>query len=115
MIIAWVLLASIGVLLPRYYKNILSERTLLKKKIWFAVHIFLMSSTCLISIVAFLFVLAALNWKWTELPQSEDSTLLKQFKAVDFSHSIFGIVTIGLALIQVYEDYIHLNNIHFLF
>ena len=106
MIIAWVLLASIGVLLPRYYKNILPKRTLFNKKIWFAVHIILMSLTCLVSVVAFLFVLAALGWEWSALPQSEDSTLLKKFKTIDFTHSIIGIVTIGLALIQVCVNFV---------
>ena len=46
----------------------------------------------IISIAAFIIILWNLNWKWIEM---EDKMM--------FAHSIFGIVAIGLSLIQVCE------------
>ena len=42
------------------------------------------------SIVSFIVILADLNWKWVD-----------SASPVSFAHSIFGILTVGLALIQV--------------
>ena len=46
----------------------------------------------IISIVAFIVILADLEWKWVEASQDE---------ALEFTHSIFGIVAICLSIIQV--------------
>lgn len=42
------------------------------------------------SVTAFIVILADLNWKWVSASSK-----------VEFAHSIFGIVTIGLSIIQV--------------
>ena len=49
-----------------------------------------MISVLVLSVIAFLVILGDLNWKWT--PQTS---------AITYTHSIFGIVSIGCALIQV--------------
>ena len=57
---------------------------------WFNVHRPLMIFVPICSSVAFIVILADLEWKWLETTQ-----------LTNFVHSIFGIVTIGLSIIQV--------------
>lgn len=57
---------------------------------WFNIHRPFMILVVLMSITAFIVILADLEWKWVENSGS-----------INFIHSIFGIVTIGLAIIQV--------------
>jgi len=51
-----------------------------------------MFSVPLFSVIAFLLIFADLNWKWIEL---SDGLI------INFVHSIFGIVVIGLSFLQV--------------
>ncbi len=62
---------------------------------WFNIHRPFMILVVLMSITAFIVILADLNWKWVE---SSDT--------IEFIHSIFGIITIGFAIIQVFKDFI---------
>lgn len=62
---------------------------------WFQAHRAIMILSPIFSIAAFLVILADLEWKWIE-----------KTNKVSFAHSIFGIVLIGLSLIQVLEIYL---------
>ena len=59
-------------------------------QLWFAIHRPLMFSVTLISVAAFLIILADLDWNWVELSDP-----------LSFAHSITGIATIFLSIIQV--------------
>ena len=91
MIIAWVLFTSTGVLISRYYKFLIGDQRILKYNIWFALHAPVMILVALISIAALLIILSARRWSWVNADE----------QPLEFAHSIFGIVTIGLSVIQV--------------
>ncbi len=82
--------ASTGILVARYFKFMLPDVKLCKIKFWFLLHRPLMVCVTLISIASFIIILWGVEWKWVDPDES-----------VIFAHSIFGIVTIGLAIIQV--------------
>jgi hypothetical protein len=90
MIIAWMMLASTGIFVARYFKFMLADVTFCKIKFWFLLHRPLMICVTLISIASFIIILWGVEWKWVDPDES-----------VIFAHSIFGTVTIGLAIIQV--------------
>lgn len=90
MIIAWLFCASTGIIIARHFKFLFPTKKICDLKIWFVVHRPLMILVAVISIVAFIVILAYKEWSWLD---TED--------AVAFTHSIFGIVTIGLAVLQV--------------
>ena len=91
MVIAWIFLAPAGILMPRYYRYLFVPRKFFPNvDFWFAVHRPTMVSVAVISLVSFLIILSDLNWTWID----SSFTLI-------FVHSIFGIITIGLAFIQV--------------
>jgi len=90
MAFSWMLFASTGIIIARYFKFMLPEKKLLGTKIWFTIHRPLMVFTCTLSIIALLIILAYLDWKW-----------IKTSEPVNFAHSIFGIVTISLSFFQV--------------
>lgn len=92
MIIAWMLFAPTGILIARYFKFIFQKLTLFNTQIWFLIHFPLMASVVIISIVAFLIILSNANWQWVSL---------KSDPVFIFVHSIFGILAISLAFIQV--------------
>lgn len=60
-------------------------------QVWFNTHRSHMVLTLIFSFVAFMVILSELDWKWV----STD-------RPVSLIHSIFGMITIGLAFIQVY-------------
>ena len=91
MIIAWILFASTGIIVARYFKFLLPDVKLCKVKFWFLLHRPLMVCVPLISIAAFIIILWGVGWAWVPL---QDDTII-------FSHSIFGIVTISFSIIQV--------------
>ncbi len=65
------------------------------KDLWFIFHLPIMVLVALISIAAFLVILAEDGWSWAGLDDP-----------VCFAHSIFGIVTIGIAHFQVNKNLI---------
>lgn len=89
MIIAWILLASTGILFARYYKFIFPETKVSDVAFWFFVHRLVMVMVPVLSLVAFVLIFAQLNWSWVRVG-------LK----IDFLHSIAGAATIGLSIIQ---------------
>jgi hypothetical protein len=111
MVTAWVL-ALTGILFARYYKNSFPNWKLLNIDFWFVVHRPLMILVSLVSVIALILILAQLEWKWLTL----------QSGSVSFSHSVFGILTISFAVIQVFmgilrpdKDSKHrhiFNNVH---
>jgi hypothetical protein len=90
MIIAWMVFASTGIIIARYYKFILPNAKPCDVQFWFFLHRPLMVCVPIISVAAFIIILANLDWTWVET----ENTIM-------FAHSIFGIVAIGLSLIQV--------------
>ncbi|CAF0757395.1 unnamed protein product [Brachionus calyciflorus] len=89
MVLAWSFMSTLGVLFARYYKYIFPGVKLGGVQFWFTIHRSFMAGVCLLTLVAFGFIFAFKNWKWTD-PSSR----------VNFMHSIFGIVTITLCLVQ---------------
>jgi hypothetical protein len=90
MIVAWVLLAPNGILIARNYKFLFGDRKFLGVKFWFTLHPTLMMAVPLISLIGLLIVLSWHHWLWIEADEK-----------IEFSHSIFGIVAISLAFVQV--------------
>ncbi|CAF1108113.1 unnamed protein product, partial [Brachionus calyciflorus] len=90
MVFAWMFCVSTGIILARYYKFILPSIKIQKMMFWFQAHRALMIFAPICSITAFLVILADVGWKWVETTSK-----------VSFVHSIFGIVVIGLSIIQV--------------
>ena len=90
MVIAWILFASTGILVARYYKHLLPSKMYCGVKFWFVLHRPIMISVPVLSLIAFLVILSDLDWQWVETSEQ-----------LNFAHSIFGIVTISLSIIQV--------------
>lgn len=61
-----------------------------KVNFWFNIHRPFMILIVIVELVAFLVILSSLDWSWVETDEK-----------VNFVHSIFGITTIGLSIIQV--------------
>ena len=59
---------------------------------WFFLHRPIMILVTLITLTSFVVILADTNWKWVA---ASDSTSVK------FTHSIFGIITVCLTIVQV--------------
>ena len=89
MVLTWCLLVPIGILFARYFKYLLASNTCCNVPFWFVIHRPLLVISPIIAILAFIIVFSVLNWKWV------DSVL-----TLDFVHSIFGIITIVLAVVQ---------------
>jgi hypothetical protein len=89
MVIAWMFMASVGILMARYMKFIPYE--FFELKFWFVIHRPMMISVVVFSIVGFILILAQVGWKWIDPAEK-----------LNFAHSITGIVTIFLANIQIY-------------
>ncbi|PAA61009.1 hypothetical protein BOX15_Mlig031703g1 [Macrostomum lignano] len=58
MVLAWVLCASVGMLLARYYKTQWPSRLLGKELAWFQVHRALMASCCILTLISFIVIFA---------------------------------------------------------
>jgi uncharacterized protein involved in cysteine biosynthesis len=110
MIIAWVLFASTGIVLARFYKESFSRVRPCGFEFWFAIHRPVMLVALTMTIVAFIVILAGLilyffvifsivlnlillqemDWKWVHSSER-----------LEFVHSIAGIIAIILACVQV--------------
>lgn len=112
MIIAW-LFGSTGLLVARYYKDIFPNRLICGVKTWFILHWPVMVSTSVLSIVAFIVILwgKAVFFKIIELKIFKNSFISRiedegwnwvpVYERTEFTHSIFGIVAIFFAFLQV--------------
>lgn len=111
MAIAWIFLSSTGILFASmnadslyilkqiykktffrlgYYKYLLPEKMICNVQFWFVMHRSLMSSVPLLSIIGLFLILYAKDWTWV-------SSSVK----INFAHSLTGIITIGISVIQV--------------
>lgn len=69
---------------------------ILDVKLWFNIHRILMILLQFVTITGFCVILFDSHWKW--IKHSKENF-------VNFLHSIFGIVLIGFAVVQVFEYY----------
>ena len=91
MIIAWLLFASSGILIARYYKYLLPNVKLCGVQFWFNFHRILMTFVPVLSIISFIIIFSQLNWEWVSTSDS-----------ISFTYSILGILSICLSIIQVF-------------
>ncbi len=89
MIFTWILFVSTGILVARYFKTSWPDQKIFGKPIWFVVHLVLMSTVAVLTIIAFILILVYENGTW--IPQDEK---------LEFAHSIIGILVIIFAIIQ---------------
>ncbi len=75
----------------RYFKFIFPSSKLFNLQFWFNIHRPFMFSVSILSIVGLIVILYELKWTWID-----------KVNLMSFIHSIFGIVSISLATIQVY-------------
>ena len=94
---AWLLFASFGIFLARYFKYIMPGKKIFDLAVWFVLHRAIMIAVTLVSVGAFIAILADVGWNWIEIDEP-----------LAFSHSIVGIVTVGLSIIQV--NFLFLSN-----
>ncbi|CAF0731306.1 unnamed protein product [Brachionus calyciflorus] len=95
MIIAWMIFVPIAIVVARYMRFLFPTKKLCGSSVWLAVHRTLMLLVPVLSIAAFIVILANLNWDW-----------VKPSKTLHFIHSIFGIFAIFLSFFQVMLAYI---------
>jgi hypothetical protein len=91
MIVAWLLLATNGIIFARYYKHLLPKTKPCGIQIWFHLHRTLMVSVLVLNIAGLIVILFDLNWNW-----------VNPDRKVEFTHSIFGILVVILTVVQVY-------------
>lgn len=89
MIFAWIVLASTGILVARYFKLSWPKRKICGKAVWFAIHRALMMTAVLLTLIAFVLILIYKKGQWTS-----------RMSQREFAHSIVGILVIGLATAQ---------------
>ncbi|RNA28376.1 ferric-chelate reductase 1 isoform X1 [Brachionus plicatilis] len=90
MVFVWLYLVPNGIVIARYYKNLLPSSRFLNAPFWFNAHRLVMIISLLFIIPAFILILAQENWHWV----SPDNR-------TKYAHSILGIVTIGLLFFQI--------------
>lgn len=87
MVTAWLISASIGVMLPRYMKKTWVGKQLMGKDMWFALHRGLMVFSWTLTVTAFILIFVDIGG-WVNDPISENP------------HPLIGCITTGLAFIQ---------------
>jgi len=89
MIFAWIVCASTGILVARYFKRTWSNRKICNKAIWFAIHRTLMACVAVLTVISFILILIYKQGQWaSKLHQGE------------YAHSIIGIIVISFAFVQ---------------
>lgn len=104
MVVAWLGFATTGIILARYYKFLLPKFKLGKNRLWFILHQSIMILVVVCNIVSLFVILAHLEFKWVDSSISQ----------MTFVHSIFGIIAIALAVIQVFFYSILLRSLGFI-
>lgn len=98
MIIAWVLCASVGIMMARYYKPMWVDTKACGQKVWFQVHRALMLAAMFISLIAFILILIEKDGLYVlpeELPKK--------------AHPIIGLIAIICSFLNVsHTDPLHL-------
>ncbi|CAF3874465.1 unnamed protein product [Rotaria sp. Silwood2] len=90
MIFTWLFYVPLGILMALYFKKTWPDRKVCGKPIWFAVHRALMTVSAVLTIIAFMLVVAYKKGKW--IPQEEK---------LEFNHSVIGIIVVCFTLIQL--------------
>lgn len=91
MIFAWIFLVSTAIIMPRYYKYLFRPQKICGAQAWLVLHVPVMIFAAIINLVSLLVILSEKNWKWIDPACT-----------VEFVHSIFGIVSIGLLYLQIF-------------
>lgn len=94
MVITWMLLASTGILIARYYKFLFPTIRINNVDFWFFIHQPVMFLVPILTIVGFIVVFAHLKGEW-----------VKTDDRLEFIHSIFGMVALGLSVLQVFYQF----------
>ncbi|CAF3395104.1 unnamed protein product [Rotaria sp. Silwood1] len=89
MIFTWILIASTGALIARYFKNSWANTFICGKAAWFAAHRFLMSTAATLTVVGFLFILVYLQGAWVDKGPTRY-----------YAHSITGVIVISFSFFQ---------------
>ncbi|CAF1037294.1 unnamed protein product [Brachionus calyciflorus] len=89
MMTTWMILATSGILFSRYFKSFNQDLNCFGVQPWFFYHRLLMFSTVIFSLIGLAAIFYKNDWNWI-------STSL----TTNFIHSVFGIASIGLALLQ---------------
>lgn len=90
MVFAWMFFASTGILLSRYFKTSWIDSLVCGEKAWFSGHRFIMSIVTILTIIAFLFILVALEGAWVGSDE----------EIKHYVHSITGAMVISFAFFQ---------------
>ncbi|XP_072023870.1 putative ferric-chelate reductase 1 [Amphiura filiformis] len=92
MVAAWILFASLGITLARFYKNIWPNQHICGKPVWFVMHVLFMTLTLMCTVTAFVIIFIQ---KRRFLEFSEDlSGLLR------FLHAVLGTVVTCLVILN---------------
>lgn len=92
MVTAWMLAASCGILLARYYKLTWVGQQFMGKDLWFVYHRILLAITWALTVVAFIIIFVELGG-WTSIPVTSNP------------HAVIGVITTVLAFIQPFMAY----------
>lgn len=87
MTVVWVLLASTGVFLARYFKSTWAKHSLCGERVWFALHRLSMSLTTVLTLLGFIFIFKHKKGTWVDDDQSS-------------KHAILGAIVTVLSFIQ---------------
>ncbi|ESN96445.1 hypothetical protein HELRODRAFT_189243 [Helobdella robusta] len=89
MVIAWLMCASTGMLLPRYFKSAWKDSKLCKQAVWFRLHQVMMSSVFILTSIAFIII-------FCERMGYASSTL-----GIDSAHPPLGIIVMILVFLNL--------------
>ncbi|XP_021366791.1 ferric-chelate reductase 1-like isoform X1 [Mizuhopecten yessoensis] len=94
MIVAWVLLASIGIFVARYMKPLWPNSTLLGAKVWFPIHRICMGTAMTLTIIAFIIIFVEAGGYAHNIGVSAGSILFGQY------HPVLGIIVTILSVVN---------------
>ncbi|XP_072017628.1 uncharacterized protein [Amphiura filiformis] len=92
MVVAWLVLASIGITMARYYKPMAPGKKYCKKPVWFAVHRFVMVSAFLLTVAAFIIIFISVGGFIERQQDSESGPDTR------FLHALLGTLVTFLAI-----------------
>ena len=93
MVIAWLFFASLGLTGP-FYKRLLKEE-FFGKEAWFILHRACMTFATFLALAALIIILDLYKWTWI--------TAGNDWSDAEFAHSVFGMLVLFLAFIQVFR------------
>lgn len=89
MIFAWILIASTGALIARYFKGAWGNAFICGKAAWFAAHRLLMSVGITLTVVAFFFILVYLQGTWVDRGPTRY-----------YAHATTGVIVVAFSFFQ---------------